>query len=154
MKLTSPAFINRGTIPARYTCDDANINPPLTISDVPEEAFSLVLFMDDPDIPDFVKTQFKVEVWDHWIMFNIPPETTEIPEGKNPPGLFGKNTRGNNTYNGPCPPDREHRYFFKLYALDKELELPEGATKAEIEKVMQKHILAEAELIGRYERKK
>lgn len=152
MKLTSPTFTEGGKIPSKYTCDGQNINPPLTFSDVPAKAKSLVLIMDDPDIPETAKKNFNVSVWDHWVVFNIPPETREISEGKNPLGILGKNTRGNNTYGGPCPPDREHRYFFKLYALDTGLDLPEGATKAEVEKTMKGHILAEAKLIGRYER--
>jgi|SRR3989338_2783889 len=152
MKLTSPAFTEGGKIPSKYTCDGQNINPPLQFSDVPKGAQALVLVMDDPDIPDFAKEKFNIEVWDHWVIFNIPADTREIPEGKNPPGKLGRNTGGNNTYGGPCPPDREHRYFFKLYALDAELELPEGATKAEVEKVMKNHVLAEAKLMGMYER--
>ncbi len=154
MKLTSSAFTEGAKIPSKYTCDGQNVNPPLTISDVPAKAKSLVLIMDDPDIPDFVKQKFGIQVWDHWIVFNVPPETREIPEGKNPPGVVGRNTGGNNSYGGPCPPDREHRYFFKLYALNTELDLPEGATKAEVEKAMKNHILAEAKLMGRYERVK
>ncbi len=154
MRLTSPAFEDNGKIPSKYTCDGQNINPKLLISDVPEEAKTLVLIMDDPDIPKFVQQKFHTPVWDHWIVFNIPPDTRAIPEGKNPPGDLGRNTSGNNSYGGPCPPDREHRYFFKLYALDAELDLPEGATKAEVEKAMKNHIIAEAKLIGRYERMK
>lgn len=154
MKLTSPAFTDGGKIPSKYTCDSQNINPPLTFSDVPEDAKSLVLIMDDPDIPDFVKDKFGIKVWDHWVVFNIPPTTKGVMEGKNLPGKLGKNTGGKNAYGGPCPPDREHRYFFKLYALDTHLDLPEGAAKAEVEKAMKGHILAEAKLMGKYERKK
>lgn len=152
MKLTSSAFPNNGKIPSKYTCDGDNINPPLSISEVPAAAKSLVLIMDDPDIPDFVKQKFGIKVWDHWIVFNLPPETQEIVEGKNPPGVLGKNTGGKNAYGGPCPPDQEHRYFLKLYALDTTLKLNEGVTKAEVEKAMLGHILAKAELVGRYER--
>ncbi len=154
MKLTSPVFNEGGKIPSKFTCDGQNINPSLTFSGVPAKAKSLVLIMDDPDIPGFVKEKFGIQVWDHWVVFNIQPTTTEIPEAKNPPGILGKNTGGKNTYGGPCPPDREHHYFFKLYALDMELDLPEGATKAEVEKAMVGHILAEAKLMGRYERVK
>jgi len=152
MKLTSPAFTEGGKIPSKYTCDGENSSPPLSISDVPTKAKSLVLLMDDPDIPETAKKSFNVSVWDHWVVFNVPPGTKAVSEGRNPPGVIGRNTRGNNTYGGPCPPDREHRYFFKLYALDVELDLPEGATKAEVEKAMEGHILAEAKLMGRYER--
>ena len=152
MKLTSSAFKEGGKISSKYTCDGENIIPSLTFFDVPAKTKSLVLVMDDPDIPDFVKQKFGIKVWDHWIVFNIPPETREVHEGKNPLGLLGKNTGGKNTYGGPCPPDREHRYFFKLYALDTKLDLPEGVTKSEVEAAMEGHILAEATLIGRYER--
>lgn len=154
MNLTSSAFQQGGEIPSKYTCDGENINPPLTISEVPSNVKSLVLIMDDPDIPDFVQEKFNILVWDHWVVFNIPPETKTISEGKNPPGELGKNTRGDNTYGGPCPPDREHRYFFKLYSLDTKLKLPEGPTKAEVEYAMKGHILAEVKLMGKYERKK
>lgn len=154
MKLTSPAFTDGGKIPSKYTCDGQNINPPLTFSNVPEDAKSLVLIMDDPDIPNFVKDKFGIKVWDHWVVFNIPPTTKEVMEGKNPPGKLGKNTGGKNAYGGPCPPDREHRYFFKLYALDTHLDLPEGSTAAEVENAMKNHLLAEAKLMGKYERKK
>ncbi|MBI2102709.1 YbhB/YbcL family Raf kinase inhibitor-like protein [Candidatus Woesearchaeota archaeon] len=154
MKLTSPAFEANGEIPSKYTCDGSNISIPLTFEDVPKNAKSLVLIMDDPDIPEVAKRNFNIDVWDHWIVFNIPAETTEIPEGKMRAGVLGKNTRGNNTYGGPCPPDREHRYFFKLYALDTMLNLKEGATKKDVEMAMEGHIVARAELMGRYERKK
>lgn len=153
MKLTSPAFEQNGKIPSIYTCDGENSSPPLTISDVPTTAKCLVLLMDDPDIPEVAKKNFNVEVWDHWVIFNIPASTTEIKEGKMPRGVLGRNTRGNNSYGGPCPPDREHRYFFKLYALDTMLALKEGAMKKEVEIAMDGHILARAELMGKYERK-
>lgn len=108
--------------------------------------------MDDPDIPAFVKQKFGISVWDHWVVFNIPPTTTSIGEGKNPPGVLGKNTGGENAYGGPCPPDREHRYFFKLYALDTMLGLSAGATKADVEQAMKGHVLAEARMVGLYQR--
>ena len=152
MKLISLTFSNNSFIPMKYTCDGTNSSPPLIIGDVPKTAKSLVLIMDDPDIPEVAKKNFNIEVWDHWVVFNIPPETTEIPEGKNPAGILGKNTRGNNTYGGPCPPDREHRYFFKLYALDTMLGLKEGATKREVENAMEGHIVEKTELVGRYAR--
>ncbi len=154
MKLTSPAFAHHGKIPTKYTCDGENISPPLKIENAPVNTKSLVLLMDDPDIPDFVKQKYTIQVWEHWIIFNIPPGTTEIPEGKNPAGIMGKNTGGKNAYGGPCPPDREHRYFFTLYALDAMLNLPEGVSKKQVEEAMQRHVLAKAELVGRYERLK
>jgi len=154
MKLTSPAFTDGGMIPSKYTCDGENSSPPLSIFDVPAKAKTLVLIMDDPDIPDFVKQKFNIQMWDHWVIWNISPTTKKITEGKNPIGKLGKNTSGKSIYGGPCPPDREHRYFFKLYALDTELDLPEGSSKAEVERSMEGHILAEAKLMGRYERVK
>ena len=148
MKLTSSVFENDGEIPSKYTCDGKNISPPLEISGVSEAAKSLVLIMDDPDA---VKPAGKV--WDHWIVFNIPTTTKEIEEGDNPQGVMGKNTRGNLTYGGPCPPDARHRYFFKLYALDTTLNLKEGSTKNEVEQTMQGHIIEQTTLIGTYEKK-
>lgn len=149
MKLTSPAFEHEGKIPAKYTCDGENINPPLKIADVPSGAKSLVLIMDDPDVPKYLR---KDGMWDHWVVFNIPPGVREIKEGEEPQGTHGIGTGSNLNYMGPCPPDREHRYFFKLYALDTELNLPEKATKQQIEKAMEGHILAETQLMGRYKR--
>ena len=149
MEISSNAFGNNEKMPSRYTCDGDNISPPLQFSNIPAEAKSLVLIMDDPDA---IKPAGKI--WDHWIIFNINPETANIPEGTNPKAILGKNTRGKNAYGGPCPPDAQHRYFFKLYALDIMLNLQEGATKAEVEKAMHEHILEQAQLIGLYERNK
>jgi Raf kinase inhibitor-like YbhB/YbcL family protein len=148
--LTSPAFSHQGEIPRKYTCKGENISPPLALQGVPSETKSLVLLMDDPDIPEAAKEKFNIRVWDHWIVFNILPTTRVIPEGKNPVGVLGKNTRGNLGYGGPCPPDREHRYFFKLYALSQMLSLPEGSTKQSVEEAMEGLILAQTELIGRF----
>ena len=149
MKLTSTAFGHQEKIPSKYTCDGANISPPLSISDVPSQAKSLVLIMDDPDVPKRLR---KDGMWDHWVVFNIPASLTEIKEGEEPEGTHGIGTSNNLDYNGPCPPDREHRYFFKLYALDTELKLPEQAKKQQVEKAMEGHVLAKTELMGRYER--
>lgn len=151
MKLISPAFVEGGKIPSKFTCQGENINPELQFKDVPSQAKALVLILDDPDVPEFVR---KDRMYDHWVLYNIPPKTTHISENSHPPGISGKNTSGDLGYTGPCPPDREHRYFFKLYALDKILELSEGATKAQVEKAMQSHIVAEAQLMGRYEKHK
>ena len=149
MKLTSSAFKHEGKIPAKYTCDGDNIAPPLTISDVPPDAKSLVLIMDDPDVPK----EFREDgMWDHWVVFNIPPGLSGIKEGEEPDGTHGVGTGGNTNYFGPCPPDREHRYFFKLYALSTKLDLPEKATKQDVEKAMEGNIVAQTELMGRYER--
>ena len=147
MELKSNAFENNGKIPSKHTCDGENVNPQLSISEVPENSKSLVLVMDDPDA---VKPAGKV--WDHWIVFNIPPETKEIPEAQEPQGIHGNGTGGNLNYKGPCPPDAEHKYFFKLYALDTTLDLSEGVSKGEVEAAMQGHILEQTELTGRYER--
>lgn len=135
-------------IPVKYTCNGENINPPLEFVEVPEEAVSLVLIMDDPDVPVQVRED---RMWNHWIKFNIPPTTRGVAENSEPAGVAGIGTSENLKYHGPCPPDTEHRYFFKLYALDTELDLPEGATKKEVEKAMTNHIIAQAQLIGLYE---
>ena len=149
MKLSSSAFEEGGRIPSKYTCDSDNVNPSLEISDLPPGAKTLALIMEDPDVPKNLRPD---GMWDHWIIFNIPPDTSQIPEGKEPRGTHGEGTSGNQDYNGPCPPDREHRYFFKLFALDSTLELKEKATKPELEKAMEGHILEKTELMGTYER--
>ena len=154
LRLTSSAFENGGMIPARFTCDeDRTINPALSITGVPEAAKSLALIMDDPDVPKALKP---AGVFDHWVLFNILPTTNGIPEGGSA-GVAGANGAGQNTYTGPCPPAQyepsEHRYFFKLYALDATLPLSAGASKADVEKAMQGHIIAQTELMGRYKRR-
>ena len=106
--------------------------------------------MDDPDIPDSVKEKFG-DTFDHWILFNLDPSVTSIDENSTL-GVQGSNSGGEAKYTGPCPPDREHRYFFKLYALDITLDLEEGAAKKEVEAAMEGHIIEKAELMGRYER--
>jgi len=152
MELMSTAFADGDAIPSRYTCDGENINPPLTFSSIPEDVQSLVLIMEDPDVPKSIRPD---GMWDHWVVFNIPPETTGVAEGETLAGRLGKNTRGTLTYGGPCPPDREHRYFFKLFALNALLDLPEGASKADVLKELnEENVLAEATLMGRYERQK
>src|SRR3989338_238986 len=145
MKLTSTAFAHNSTMPSEFTCDGQDLSPPLTISDVPSNAKSLVLIMDDPDAP--------VGTWDNWIVFNIPPSTKEIAKGTEPKGTAGKNSWGRTGYGGPCPPSGTHRYFFKLYALDTQLNLPEGSAKKDLEKAMQGHILEKVELMGNYKRR-
>jgi len=144
LKLTSASFKNNGKIPSRHTCDGEGISPELSINGADEKARSFVLIMDDPDAPS--------GTWDHWVKFNIATSTTQIKEGEEPSGISGVGTSGNKDYFGPCPPDKEHRYFFKLYSLDTELELFEGATKKEVEDAMEGHILEQTELIGLYER--
>lgn len=151
MELKSSAFENGGKIPSKYTCDSKGISPDLQISGVPAGAKSLVLIMDDPDVPEVVR---KDRMWVHWVIFNMPPDLKMIPENSSPPGVSGKNTGGKLGYQGPCPPDREHRYFFKLYALDTILKLHEGSIKEEVEKEMAGHILVQCELMGKYERQR
>ena len=144
MKLTSPAFENNKEIPSEYTCDGSDTSPELNIADVPENTKSLVLINDDPDAP--------VGTWDHWIVFNMPTTTNKINKGREPTGTAGKNSWGRTGCGGPCPPSGTHRYFFKLYALDTELDLAEGTTKKDIEAAMEGHIIDKTELVGTYKR--
>jgi len=153
--LTSSDFAHNGAIPSKFTCDGQQVNPHLSIAGVPEGAKSLALIMDDPDIPQVFKEQRGIDSFDHWTLFNIPPETREIPQGSTA-GVAGQNGGGKNEYAGPCPPREyepsEHRYFFKLYALDADLALPIGATKKQVIDAMEGHIIEETNLIGRYKR--
>ncbi|MBT0158447.1 YbhB/YbcL family Raf kinase inhibitor-like protein [Candidatus Bathyarchaeota archaeon A05DMB-2] len=138
----SSAFENNQLIPVKYTCDGDNVNPPLTIEGATEETRSLVLIIDDPDAP--------MGTWDHWVVWNIPP--TDKIEENSVPGIEGRNSARKHSYAGPCPPWGTHRYFFKVYALDAELELKPDADKNDVEKAMQGHILAKGEIVGRYRR--
>lgn len=161
MLLISPSFEHNGFIPAKFTCDGStpsnraqdkslvagggDINPELQIQNVPEGAKSLALIMDDPDAPGRIFT--------HWLVWNIDPRTTVIKQESRPPGsMEGKTDFGYIGYGGPCPPSGTHRYFFKLYALDAMLNLPEGTGKEGLEREIQKHLLDQAELIGLYAR--
>jgi Raf kinase inhibitor-like YbhB/YbcL family protein len=154
MKLSSPVFEHEEFIPKKYTCDGENINPPLIIEDAPEGTLSFAIIMDDPDVPAEVRPE---QMWDHWIVFNIAPDTVEISENTNP-GIQGKGSYDHFDYGGPCPPPQyqptTHRYFFKLYALNTMLELKQGATKKEVELAMQGHILKQTSLMGKYDRSK
>ncbi len=150
MNITSTAFGNEGKIPSKYTCDGENINPPLFFKDVPDKAKSLVLIMEDPDVPIYIRQD---GMWNHWILFNIPPETTAIGTNQQI-GMPGITTSNKLKYGGPCPPDREHRYFLKLFALDTMLNLKEGATKEQVLEAIKGHVIAEAELMGKYQRVK
>jgi len=143
MQLTSPAFTHQETIPAKYTCDGANISPPLAISGVPATARSLVLLVEDPDAPS--------GTFIHWVVYDIPPDTETIGE-KTDPGTLGTTSYNKVSYGGPCPPSGSHRYFFKLYALDRELGSGPGLNKKQVEQAMSGHILAQTELVGLYER--
>ena len=151
LTLNSPAFQANASIPSLYTCDGSNISPPLNWAGIPAGTQSLALLVDDPDVPVALRAD---GMWDHWVLFNIPTSVSGLVENARdvPGAIQGKNTGGKLGYTGPCPPDRQHRYFFKLYALDFVLNLPEGASKAEVEAAMKGHILEEAELMGVYDR--
>lgn len=146
MKLESPAFEHNQKIPSKHTCDGKNINPPLKIESVPEATKSLVLIMDDPDAPR--------GTWVHWTLWNISPDTKEIPENSILAGAIeGVTSFGKPGYGGPCPPSDTHRYFFKLYSLDTTLELSPQADKALLETAVEGRILDKAELVGLYSRR-
>lgn len=146
MKIESSVFQNGKEIPRKYGYKNKNINPPLTITDVPPETKSLALILDDPDAMRAVG-----KIWVHWIVWNIDPNTNEIKENSIPTGsLQGLTDFGDNSYGGPAPPDKEHTYIFKLYALDDKLHLKEGAKKIQVEEAMKNHILSESRLEGKY----
>jgi len=148
LQITSTAFPANGAIPSKYTCDGQNINPPLAFASIPPKTQSLVLIMDDPDVP---KNLMPSGVFDHWLIWDLPAESKGVGEAA-PEAKRGLNGMGQPGYTGPCPPDREHRYFFKLYALDTKL-AGRIANKQDLESAMKGHILEQAELIGRYVRK-
>jgi hypothetical protein len=154
--ITSPAFRHEGEIPQKYTCDGEDLSPPLSWTGLPPETRSLVLIVDDPDAPDPAAPQM---TWGHWVLYNIPPSTTGLSEGipssQLPAGtLEGRNDWRRTGYGGPCPPKGRHRYFFKLYALDGLLPDLRQPTKVQLEQAMKKHILAQATLIGMYQRRR
>jgi Raf kinase inhibitor-like YbhB/YbcL family protein len=126
MLLTSPAFEQGGKIPSEYTCDGKNISPELNLSNIPPSAKSLALIMEDPDVPQVIR---KDRLWVHWVVFNISPSLSNIAKNAHCPGSSGINTGNQLCYMGPCPPDKEHRYYFNFYALDCMLDLPEGQPK-------------------------
>jgi Raf kinase inhibitor-like YbhB/YbcL family protein len=155
MKLTSPSFDANSAIPARYTCDGEDLSPALHWSDVPEDAKSLVVIMDDPDAPP--------GTWVHWVLYDLPGNLTDLPEGVPEKerleegaahgACWGVESYSRIGYHGPCPPPGDpHRYYFRLYALDTRLDLAPRATKDEVVKAMKGHVLAEAELMGTYGR--
>ena len=146
MKITSSAFHEGANIPSKFTCDGSDTSPPLQIAGVPSGAKSLVLIVDDPDAPGGLFT--------HWLVWNIPPQTNSIAEGSAPKGVQGANDFGKSGYRGPCPPPGTHRYSFRIFALDRELELGSGAKRSQVDAAMKGHVIAEGELIGRYARKK
>lgn len=146
MKIESNSFQNGGEIPRKYGYKKDNINPSLKIKDVPPNAKSLVLIMDDPDAMGAVG-----KIWVHWVVWNIDPSVREIQENSIPStSIQGKTDFGEIGYGGPAPPDKEHKYIFKLYALDEKLSIREGSTKLQVEKAMENHIIAESKLEGRY----
>jgi Raf kinase inhibitor-like YbhB/YbcL family protein len=149
--LSSTSFANGGDIPRKYTCDGADVSPALAWSGVPSNTKSLALVADDPDAP--------VGTWTHWVLFDLPSSATSLPENVSKAaelpsgGRQGQNDFHRIGYGGPCPPPgKPHRYFFKLYALDRKLDLKPGCSKQELEQAMQGHIVAQAEVVGRYGR--
>lgn len=154
MTLTSSAFAQQHSIPKAFTCDGSDVSPGLTWTHVPPNAKSLVLIVDDPDAPSPI---LPIMTWVHWVLYNIPPAISELPENispeKLPKGtLEGKNNWNETGYKGPCPSFGRHRYFFKLYALDTTLPDLNQPDKAALEKAMSGHIIADTELIGTYKR--
>jgi Raf kinase inhibitor-like YbhB/YbcL family protein len=150
MQISSPAFGDNQNIPEKYTCDGTSTSVPLKFSNVPAKAQSLAMIMYDPDVP---VTLIPSGMFVHWVVFNIPPMITGLAENQTPPGVQGNNGSGKPVFAGPCPPDKQHRYFFKLYALDAMLNLPAGASKDQVEAAMQGHILDQAQLIGLFNKK-
>lgn len=144
MRITSTAFEPEDDIPERYTCDGDDVSPPLVIDGVPPDTVSLVLIMDDPDAP--------AGTWDHWVAYDIPPTTTDIPEAVEALGTAGTNSWDDTGYGGPCPPSGIHRYFFAAYAVDKTLGWEPGADKGAVLEAIHDHLLDEATLLGFYTR--
>jgi len=154
LKVTSSAFQQGGAIPARYTCEGQDLSPPLAWSGMPGNAKTIAVIVDDPDAPDPAKPQ---RVYVHWVVYNIPAATTSLAENASKTGmpkgaLQGKNDWGKAAYGGPCPPIGRHRYYFKLYALDTELTGLKDASKADLERAMNGHVLDTGELMGTYQK--
>ena len=141
--VTSPTFMDGEHIPSKYTCDGEDVNPPLNMRGIPEGTKSLVLIVDDPDAP--------MGTWVHWVVWNIPPKG-EIGEDS-APGTEGLNDFRKHSYGGPCPPSGTHRYFFKVHALDTELDLKRNSRKRDVERAIKGHILAQGQLVGLYSRR-
>ena len=144
LQVQSVAFSHNGHIPPKYTCEGENINPSLEVNNVPEGTKSLALIMEDPDAPN--------GTFDHWIVWNISPN--EAIAEQSIPGISGTNSFGKTGYGGPCPPSGSHRYFFKMFALDTELDLQAGSDKNALFEAMEEHILAQGELMGHYQKRK
>ena len=146
MKISSPAFQEGGTIPEKFSKNGQNVNPELRIEGAPAEAKSLVLIVDDPDAP--------VGLFTHWLVWNIDPKTTEIAENSVPRGaLQGTNDFPGSGYDGPRPPSGTHRYYFKIFAVDRTLDLKSGAKRRDVDAAMRGHVIAQGELMGRYSKK-
>lgn len=143
--VTSSAFSQGQLIPKQYTCDGANINPPLALSGIPTNAKNVVIIMDDPDAPS--------GTWTHWVTWNISPDTKEIKSGIKPIGsIVGNNDFGESSYEGPCPPSGTHHYFFRIYALDIKVQLTPDFKRKNLEQEMSGHVVASGELMGKYSR--
>lgn len=156
LTLRSSSFTDKGEIPSKYTCEGDDISPPLSWSDPPKGTVAFALIVDDPDAPDPKAPKM---TWVHWVLFNIPADIRELPEGVSssqlPKGtLEGRNDFRKTTYGGPCPPIGRHRYFFKLYALSKEVRGLDKPTKQQLEKAMEGAVLEKAQLMGTYEKVK
>jgi len=151
IKITSSAFQDGGLIPAKYTCDGADVSPPLQWDNVPDGTKSIALICDDPDAP--------MGTFVHWVIFSLPAETRQLTEKVPADKILPSGARqgtsdfGRIGYGGPCPPSGTHRYFFKIYALDAKVDLPAGARKSDLLKAMQGHILAQGQLVGKYKRR-
>ncbi len=145
LKVTSAAFEEGEMIPKRYTCDGKDINPPITIKGVPEEAETLLLIVDDPDAP--------MGTWTHWVVWNIPAEPEVFIPEDTIPGIRGENDFDRVGYGGPCPPDGIHRYFFRAYAVSKQIPFPEGKPRQDIEEWMRDYLVAKGELMGKYKKR-
>ncbi len=150
LKVESSAFQYGGTIPVKYTCDGEDISPPLKWSQGPAGTKCYAIIADDPDAP--------MGTWVHWVIYNIPADVTELPEGVPPQKVLGDGSlQGVNDfrrigYGGPCPPGGTHRYYFKVYALDTEVDAVPGLTKRQLLKKIEKHIIAKGEIMGKYSR--
>ncbi|HEX5803237.1 MAG TPA: YbhB/YbcL family Raf kinase inhibitor-like protein [Azospira sp.] len=156
LQLTSPSFADGEPIPARHTCEGANVSPPLAWRDLPPGTRSLVLIVDDPDAPDPAAPKM---TWVHWVLYNLPPGADGLPEGVRGAALPAGTAEGVNNwertgYGGPCPPIGRHRYFHKLYALDSVLPALHPPTKATLEAAMRGHVLGEAQLVGTYQKQR
>ena len=150
-EITSPAFQPNGMIPTKYTCDGEDVSPPLAWKEAPAGTESFALISDDPDAPG--------KTWVHWVLYNVPATANGLPEGGLQSGVIDAGEEGSTDfgrvgYGGPCPPSGVHRYYFKLYALDATLRFPKPPTKAQLLDAMKGHVLAEAQVMGRYQRKR